>query len=96
MLMDDFFEWNPEKAEGNLRKHGVSFEEAETVFFDPLSLTVPDPINSDEENRFIITGFSDKQRQLIVVHTDRGDKIRIISARLATPSERKKYEQENE
>ena len=94
--MDDFFEWNPEKAEANLNKHGVSFEEAETVFFDPLSLTVPDPVHSDEENRFIITGFSDKQRQLIVVHTDRDDRISIISARLATPSERKKYEQENE
>jgi uncharacterized DUF497 family protein len=89
------FEWNPEKAEANLRKHGVSFEEAGTVFSDPLSLTVPDPIHSDEENRFIITAYSDKQRQLIVVHSDRNDKIRIISARLATMSERKKYEQEN-
>jgi len=93
--MDDLFEWNPEKAEANLKKHGVSFEEAETVFSDPLSLTVPDPLHSDEENRFIITGCSEKQRQLIVVHTDRNDKIRIISARLATPRERKKYEQEN-
>lgn len=93
--MDDLFEWNPEKAEANLKKHGVSFEEAETVFSDPLSLTVPDPLHSDEENRFIITGYSDKQRQLIVVHTDRNDKIRIISARTATTGERKKYEQEN-
>ncbi len=93
--MDDLFEWNPEKAEANLKKHGISFEEAETVFSDPLSLTVPDPIHSNKENRFIITGYSDKQRQLIVVHTDRDDKIRIISARLAMPSEKKKYEQEN-
>jgi uncharacterized DUF497 family protein len=93
--MDDLFEWNPEKAEANLKKHGISFEEAETVFFDPLSLTVPDPKHSDEENRFIITGFSEKQRQLVVAHTDRGDKIRIISARLATPGEKRKYEQEN-
>jgi uncharacterized DUF497 family protein len=93
--MDDLFEWNPEKAESDLKKHGVSFEEAETVFFDPLSLTVPDPKHSDEENRFIITGFSEKQRQLVVAHTDRGDKIRIISARLATPDEKRKYEQEN-
>ena len=85
-----------EKAETNLVKHGISFDEAMTVFYDPLSLTVPDPIHSDEENRFIITGFSDKQRQLVVAHTDRGDKIRIISARLATPSEKRKYEQENE
>lgn len=92
--MINLFEWNPEKAEANLKKHGVSFEEAETVFSDPLSLTVADPLHSDEESRFIITGFSDYQRQLIVVHTDRNDKIRIISARLATPNERRKYEQE--
>lgn len=94
--MDDLFEWDAEKAEVNLSKHGVSFEEAATVFYDPLSLTVSDPLHSDQENRFIITGFSDKQRQLVVVHTDRSDKIRIISARLATPEERRKYEQENE
>lgn len=93
--MDDLFEWDREKAETNLKKHGVSFGEAATVFFDPLSLTIPDPRHSDDETRFIITGFSDKQRQLVVIHTDRDDKIRIISARPATPSERKKYEQEN-
>ena len=93
--MDDLFEWNSEKAEVNLNKHGVSFEEAETVFLDPLSLTISDPKHSAEENRFIITGFSDKHRQLVVAHTDRGDKIRLISARLATPSEKRKYEQEN-
>lgn len=94
--MDDLFEWSPEKAETNLSKHGVSFEEAETVFSDPLSLTVSDPLHSDGEKCFIITGFSDRQRQLVVSHTDRGDKIRIISARFATPGERRKYEQENE
>ncbi|MDQ3633217.1 MAG: BrnT family toxin [Acidobacteriota bacterium] len=94
--MDDLFEWNPEKAESNLKKHGVSFEEAATVFFDPLSLTVPDPLHSIDENRFVITGFSDQQRQLVIVHTDRNDKIRIISARLATPGEIRKYEQEKE
>ena len=93
--MDDLFEWNPEKADANLKKHGVSFEEAETVFSDPLSLTIPDSLHSDEENRFIIIGFSDKQQQLVVVHTNRNDKIRIISARLAKPSEKRKYEQEN-
>lgn len=92
--MDDLFEWNPEKAVANLKKHGVSFEEAETVFSDSFSLTVPDPLHSGEENRFIIIGFSNEQRQIVVVHTDRSDKIRIISARLATPSERRKYEQE--
>jgi uncharacterized protein len=95
IVMDDLFEWDSEKAEANLKKHGVSFEEAETIFFDPLSLTIPDPLHSEKENRFIITGFSNQQRQLVVVHTDRGDKIRIISARLATPGERRKYEQEN-
>ena len=93
--MDDLFEWSPEKAEANLKKHGISFEEAATVFSDPLSLTVSDPLHSEVENRFVITGFSDKQKQLVIVHTDRNDKIRIISARMATPSERRKYEQEN-
>ena len=94
--MDDLFEWNSKKAEVNLKKHGVSFEEAESIFSDPLSLTVSDPLHSEKENRFIITGFSDKRRQLVVVHTDRNDKIRIISARLATPGEKRKYEQEKE
>lgn len=94
--MDALFQWNTEKAEANLKKHGVSFEEATTVFLDPLSLTIHDPLHSDEEDRFIITGFSDEQRQLVIVHTDRDDKIRIISARLATPGERRKYEHETE
>ena len=94
--MIDSFEWNPKKAETNFKKHGVSFEEAASVFFDALSLTVPDPLHSNEEDRFIITGLSNRQRQLVVVHTDRGDKIRIVSARLTTPNERRKYEQETE
>jgi uncharacterized DUF497 family protein len=93
-FMDDLFEWDKEKAETNLKKHDVSFEEAETVFSDSLSLTVPDPLHSDYENHLIITGYSNQQRQIVVVHTDRGDKIRIVSARLATPGERRKYEQE--
>ncbi len=75
--MDDFFEWNPEKAEANLQKHGVSFEEAISVFFDPLSLTVADQSHSGEENRFIITGFSERNRQIVVVHTDRGGKYEL-------------------
>lgn len=91
--MIDSFEWNPKKAETNFKKHGVSFEEAASIFSDPLSLTVPDTLHSGEENRFIINGLSDRQRQLIVVHADRDDKIRIISARLTTPNERRKYEQ---
>ncbi len=90
--MNTEFEWDLEKAESNLVKHGVSFAEAATVFFDPLSITVPDPIHSEIENRFVLTGSSSRQRQLVVVHADRGDRIRIISARLATPGERKKYE----
>ena len=94
--MDTAFEWDPDKAESNLLKHGVSFAKAATVFFDPLSITVPDRMHSGDENRFVITGLSYAQRHLVVVHSDRGDRIRIISARLATPSERKKYESETE
>jgi uncharacterized DUF497 family protein len=94
--MDDLFEWDPEKAESNFAKHGVSFEEAITVFSDPLSLTISDPVHSVGENRFIITGYSILGRQIVVVHTDRGDKIRLISARAASPSERKWYERETE
>ena len=90
--MDSEFEWDFVKAASNLEKHGISFAEAVTVFFDPLSLTIPDPVHSQGENRFVITGLSYQRRQLVVVHVDRGDRIRIISARLATPSERKKYE----
>ena len=90
--MDAEFEWDTEKAESNLQKHRVSFEEAATIFFDPLSLTIPDPLHSGEENRFVTTGLSNQQRHLVVVHSERDDRIRIISARLATTSERKKYE----
>ncbi|MBP9663723.1 MAG: BrnT family toxin [Pyrinomonadaceae bacterium] len=92
--MNDLFEWDPAKAESNLVKHGVSFEEAQTVFFDALSLTVSDPTHSVSEERFIITGHSILDRQLVVVHTDRDGKIRIISARLANRHERQQYEQE--
>ncbi len=90
--MNSEFEWDPIKAASNLQKHGVSFTEAATVFFDRLSITVPDPMHSLGEDRFVITGLSYQQRHLVVVHSERGDRIRIISARLATPSERKKYE----
>jgi len=90
------FEWNTEKAKTNLKKHGVSFEEAVTIFSDPLSLTIPDPKHSTTENRFVISGYSSEHRQIVVFHTDRNDKIRIISARIATPSEKRKYEQETE
>jgi len=90
--MNTEFEWDPEKAKSNLLKHGVAFAEAATVFFDPLSITVPDPLHSGDEDRFVITGLSYDRRHLVVVHVDRGDRIRIINARLATPAERKKYE----
>jgi len=88
------FEWDPNKAEINLRKHGVSFAEAGTVFGDELAITVPDPDHSDDENRYITVGWSNRRSLLIVSHTDRDDKIRIISARELTPRERKTYEEE--
>jgi len=86
------FEWDENKAKANLQKHGVSFEEAATVFGDPLSLTIGDPIHSTEEERFVILGYSYRNRTLVVIHTERGDTIRIISARRATRQERKTYE----
>ena len=88
-----FFEWHKEKARENLQKHGVSFEEATTVFGDSLSLTIGDPQHSDEEDRLIIVGHSYKHRTLVVAHTERGERIRIISGRLATRRERKIYEE---
>ena len=72
----------------------MSFVEAATVFFDPLSVTVNDPLHSIDEQRFVITGLSYQRRLLVVVHADRGARIRIISARLATRSEREEYEAE--
>jgi uncharacterized DUF497 family protein len=85
------FAWDPIKAEHNLRKHGVSFDEAATVFDDPLSVTVYDPDHSADEDRYIIIGTSDAGRLLIVAHTERGDVIRIISARTLTRAEHKAY-----
>ena len=87
------YEWDPEKAEANLRKHGVSFEEAATVFLDPLAVTYPDPDHSDEEDREITIGHSGKQRVLFVSHCQRGDRIRLLSARKATQRERKGHEE---
>jgi uncharacterized DUF497 family protein len=86
------FEWDEGKALGNLAKHGVSFSEASTVFADPLSRTIPDPLHSDDEVRFIIVGESSAGSTLVVVHVHREEAIRIISARKATPRERKDYE----
>ena len=93
--MKTLFEWDEEKAQANLRKHGVSFEEAQTVFTDPLAMTIPDPDHSIDEARFIIIGESDKKRIVVVAHTERKKKIRLISARKATRAERKKYEEKN-
>ena len=92
--MQTLFEWDSRKAEANLRKHGVSFEEAQTVFTDPLSITLPDPDHSEDEERFIDIGMSDNRRVLVVVYTERGQSIRLITARKATPAERKQYEEE--
>lgn len=90
------FEWDPEKAARNLQRHGVSFEEAASVFGDPLAATIPDPEHSTEEARFITMGVTPAQRLLVVVHTERADRIRIISARAATRAEKKKYEEDQE
>jgi len=87
------FEWDARKARSNLGKHGVSFEDATTVFSDELARTIHDPTHSDEEDRFVILGESHEQKLLVVVFTDREDKIRIISAREATSRERKNYEE---
>jgi uncharacterized DUF497 family protein len=87
------FEWDPSKARENRRKHRVSFEEAATVFGDSLALTYPDPDHSVTEERFITVGMSSAKRVLIVAHAERGDSIRIISARKTTLRERKQYEE---
>lgn len=91
-IMTDGFEWNEEKAQSNRRKHGISFEEAATVFDDPQCLITDDPAHSINEFRFIVLGYSIAQRLLVVAHTDRNQVIRIVSARLATSSERRMYE----
>ena len=87
------FQWDENKARTNLAKHGVSFAEAATVFGDALSLTIPDPAHSQREDRFIILGMSHKGKLLVVVHTERGDSIRLISARRASRKERKSHEE---
>jgi uncharacterized DUF497 family protein len=86
------FEWDSRKARSNLAKHGVGFQEASTIFGDPLSLTVPDPEHSLSEERYITVGRAFSGKLFVVVHTERGDNIRIISARRASRRERKFYE----
>lgn len=86
------FDWDPEKAASNLRKHGVSFAEAESVFGDPLARIFDDEVHSDEEKRNAIFGHSNKNRLVMVSYTEReNDRIRIISARQATPKESRRY-----
>jgi uncharacterized DUF497 family protein len=86
------FEWDRAKAETNRRKHKVTFDEAVSVFYDPLSASFPDPDSSRTEERLITVGHSSRQRLLVVVHMEQGETIRIISARLATAHERKRHE----
>ena len=88
------FEWDEEKAEINLKKHKVGFEESKSVFGDPFSITVDDPDHSMEEQRFIDIGKSASGKLLVIVYTERGSKIRIISCRKVTPVERRKYEEQ--
>ena len=91
--MELTFEWDDKKAQANLKKHGVSFEEASTVFGDPLSVTIHDPLHSDDEDRFVTVGSTKNgTKVVVVVHSDRAGRIRIISARPATTKERKDYE----
>ncbi|RXH55217.1 BrnT family toxin [Granulicella sibirica] len=87
------FEFDPGKAARNLKKHGVSFREAMTVFDDPLAATFPDDLHSEEESRFITIGLSSSQRILFISHRDLDDTIRIIGARTATATEKKTYEE---
>jgi hypothetical protein len=87
------FEWDGNKAVSNLAKHGVLFDEAKTVFDDPLYVDFYDPDHSDDEERYLIVGESNRGRLLIVSYTERKDSIRIISAREVTRSEREAYEE---
>ena len=90
--MKQTFEWDEKKEKSNLKKHGVAFDEGVTVFLDPFSVTIPDPDHSMQEQRYIDIGTSEKGRVLVVVYTERGANIRIISCRKATSSEREFYE----
>lgn len=87
------FEWDERKAATNVKKHGVSFHEAGTVFGDPMAITYHDPEHSETEHRFLTFGLSQSNRHLVVAHTDQGGKARIISARVMTKQERKIYEE---
>ena len=87
------FEWDSQKAEKNVQKHGVTFAEASSVFHDPMFITLLDDEHSDKEERFITIGMSNKNRLVMIAHTERESRIRIISARKATKHEEKFYEE---
>lgn len=89
------FQWNGVKARANSRRHGVAFEEAITVFLDPLAATVPVPAHSENEHRFVTIGYAATGRLLLVCHTPRHGSERIVSARLATRHERRRYEEQD-
>jgi uncharacterized protein len=89
------FEWDPAKAAKNAREHWVSFDEATEAFADPLSLNMPDPSHSRAEERFLVLGLSRRGRLLVVSYAERGSRTRIISARLASRSERRRYEEDS-
>jgi len=86
------FAWDPVKAVANIADHRVTFDEASTVFADPLALLMPDPDHSEDEDRYLLLGMSTQQRLLVVAFTDRPPRTRLISARRATPRERRRYE----
>jgi len=87
------FEWDDAKSQRNRDKHGVSFAEAATAFGDALSILIPDPLHSEDKERFMLLGQSQRQRLLVIVHTERDGAIHLISARLATARERRNYEE---
>jgi uncharacterized protein len=88
------FEWDRRKDSANRRKHNIGFAEASTVFDDPLSITIPDPDHGEEEERYLIIGMSSTQSLLVVIHTVRGERIRLISARSATRHEKDAYQED--
>ena len=93
--MGYIFEWDPKKAESNARKRGVTFDEASTVFGDPLGLLMPDPDHSLNEERYLVPGMSNQQRLLVVAFAERPPRTRLISARRAKPREWRRYEKKS-
>lgn len=93
--MGYIFEWDWKKAESNARKYSVTFDEASTVFGDPLGLLMPDPDHSLNEQRYVVLGMSNQQRLLVVAFVERPPRTRLISARRAAPRERRQYEKKN-